>query len=209
MLKTDNLCGVFQTDDNKVCLICHEDMSKSGGGAVQKLHCTHRFHKEVSLSDHGKHSCCMPQVCRESSISDIRSAERGSSSFPDIHDAIWNDNNRATIETVCRGTGRQHWCLNLPSGVLKVARKLEQSLQRRGSETAAGQVRRLSGERRRSADGDISSEKELHTPYRQLSLRRHRWWRQRFIFGKFEGFHASGRHQSCVLRIHDVMLRFM
>ncbi|CAK6956189.1 leukemia NUP98 fusion partner 1 isoform X2 [Scomber scombrus] len=32
--------------DDKLCLICHEDMRKNGG-TVQELHCTHRFHKEV------------------------------------------------------------------------------------------------------------------------------------------------------------------
>ncbi|RVE74061.1 hypothetical protein OJAV_G00037750 [Oryzias javanicus] len=37
---------VSLSDDDKVCLICHEDMRKSGGGGVQQLHCTHRFHKE-------------------------------------------------------------------------------------------------------------------------------------------------------------------
>ncbi|XP_004068366.1 leukemia NUP98 fusion partner 1 isoform X2 [Oryzias latipes] len=89
------------SDDNKVCLICHEDMCKSGGGGVQQLQCTHRFHKEV-------------------------------------------------------------------------ARKLEQSLQRRGSETAACQVRRPWGERRRSADEEMPSEKEQRIWHRQLSLRRHR-----------------------------------
>ncbi|XP_022607190.1 leukemia NUP98 fusion partner 1 isoform X2 [Seriola dumerili] len=31
-------------DNDKLCLICHEDLRKSGG--VQELHCTHRFHKE-------------------------------------------------------------------------------------------------------------------------------------------------------------------
>ncbi|XP_039985642.1 leukemia NUP98 fusion partner 1 isoform X2 [Xiphias gladius] len=31
-------------DNNKLCLICHEDMRMNGG--VQELHCTHRFHKE-------------------------------------------------------------------------------------------------------------------------------------------------------------------
>ncbi|XP_033476640.2 leukemia NUP98 fusion partner 1 isoform X2 [Epinephelus lanceolatus] len=31
-------------EDDKLCLICHEDMKKNGG--VQELHCTHRFHKE-------------------------------------------------------------------------------------------------------------------------------------------------------------------
>ncbi|XP_050933358.1 leukemia NUP98 fusion partner 1 isoform X2 [Lates calcarifer] len=33
-------------EDNKLCLICYEDMRKSGG--VQELHCTHRFHKEAA-----------------------------------------------------------------------------------------------------------------------------------------------------------------
>ncbi|KAM9358007.1 leukemia NUP98 fusion partner 1 [Symphorus nematophorus] len=32
-------------DDTQLCLICHEDMRKNGGG-IQELHCTHRFHKE-------------------------------------------------------------------------------------------------------------------------------------------------------------------
>lgn len=32
-------------DDNRLCLICHEAMKKSGV-SVQELHCTHRFHKE-------------------------------------------------------------------------------------------------------------------------------------------------------------------
>lgn len=90
--------------------------------------------------------------------------------------------------------------------VLKVARKLEQSLQRRGSETAACQVRRPWGERRRSADEEMPSEKEQRIWHRQLSLRRHRWCTESFIFGKFEGFPTSGKHQSCVWSVHDVML---
>ncbi|XP_029988514.1 leukemia NUP98 fusion partner 1 isoform X2 [Sphaeramia orbicularis] len=32
-------------EDDKLCLICHEDMRKNGVG-IQELHCTHRFHKE-------------------------------------------------------------------------------------------------------------------------------------------------------------------
>ncbi|XP_054646808.1 leukemia NUP98 fusion partner 1 [Dunckerocampus dactyliophorus] len=32
-------------DDDKVCVVCHENMCKSGG-AVQELHCAHAFHKE-------------------------------------------------------------------------------------------------------------------------------------------------------------------
>ncbi|XP_037829970.1 leukemia NUP98 fusion partner 1 isoform X2 [Kryptolebias marmoratus] len=32
-------------DEDKLCLICHEDLCKSGGG-VQELRCTHRIHKE-------------------------------------------------------------------------------------------------------------------------------------------------------------------
>nr|XP_033476639.1 leukemia NUP98 fusion partner 1 isoform X1 [Epinephelus lanceolatus] len=86
-------------EDDKLCLICHEDMKKNGG--VQELHCTHRFHKEA-------------------------------------------------------------------------ARRSEQCRPSSGSETGVGQVRRLSDERRKSADGPISMEKEQHTLRRQLSLRRHR-----------------------------------
>ncbi|XP_042367939.1 leukemia NUP98 fusion partner 1 [Plectropomus leopardus] len=87
-------------EDDKLCLICHEDMKNNGGG-VQELHCTHRFHKEA-------------------------------------------------------------------------ARRSEQGRPRSGSEAAACQLRKLSDERRKSADGPISMEKEQHTPRRQLSLRRHR-----------------------------------
>ncbi len=60
--------------------------------------------------------------------------------------------------------------------VLKAARRLEHCRPRSGSEAAACQVRRLSDERRKSTDGEISTEKEQHTPRRQLSLRRHRWY---------------------------------
>ncbi|XP_031167863.1 leukemia NUP98 fusion partner 1 isoform X2 [Sander lucioperca] len=56
----------------------------------------------------------------------------------------------------------------------EAAQRLEQCRPRSGSEAAACQVRRLSDERRNSADGPISMEKEPHTPCRQLSLRRHR-----------------------------------
>ncbi|XP_032382689.1 leukemia NUP98 fusion partner 1 isoform X1 [Etheostoma spectabile] len=86
--------------DDKLCLICCDDMQKGGGG-VQELHCAHRFHKEA-------------------------------------------------------------------------AHRLEQCRPRSGSEAAACEERRLSDERRYSADGPISMVKEPHTPRRQLSLRRHR-----------------------------------
>ncbi|XP_051233627.1 leukemia NUP98 fusion partner 1 isoform X1 [Dicentrarchus labrax] len=56
----------------------------------------------------------------------------------------------------------------------EAARRSEQCRPRSGSEAAACQVRRLSDERRKSADGPISTEKEQHIPRRQLSLRRHR-----------------------------------
>ncbi|XP_044054666.1 leukemia NUP98 fusion partner 1 isoform X2 [Siniperca chuatsi] len=39
------LCDAMSMNDDRLCLICHENMQKSGGG-VQELHCTHRFHKE-------------------------------------------------------------------------------------------------------------------------------------------------------------------
>nr|XP_057929359.1 leukemia NUP98 fusion partner 1 isoform X2 [Doryrhamphus excisus] len=35
-------------DDDNLCVICHDNMCKSGG-AVQELHCAHAFHKEVQL----------------------------------------------------------------------------------------------------------------------------------------------------------------
>ncbi|KAK2835919.1 hypothetical protein Q5P01_016403 [Channa striata] len=56
----------------------------------------------------------------------------------------------------------------------EATRRLEQCRPRSSSEAAACQVRRLSDERRKSADGPISTEKEQHTFRRQLSLRRHR-----------------------------------
>ncbi|KAM4628981.1 leukemia NUP98 fusion partner 1 [Polymixia lowei] len=34
---------VYLSDEDNLCLICHEDMHNWG---VQELHCTHRFHKE-------------------------------------------------------------------------------------------------------------------------------------------------------------------
>lgn len=60
--------------------------------------------------------------------------------------------------------------------VPKVVRRLERSRTRSGSEAAVFRAGRLSDERRRSADGKISVEKELHTPQSQNSLRRHRWY---------------------------------
>ncbi|XP_061593045.1 leukemia NUP98 fusion partner 1 isoform X2 [Cololabis saira] len=44
LILDDNNITSLNTD-SKLCLICHEDMCRSGGG-VQELHCTHRFHKE-------------------------------------------------------------------------------------------------------------------------------------------------------------------
>ncbi|XP_007568513.1 leukemia NUP98 fusion partner 1 isoform X1 [Poecilia latipinna] len=54
------------------------------------------------------------------------------------------------------------------------ARRLEASVLRRSSDTVACLFRRLTEERRKSADGWISSAKEQHALRRQLSLRRHR-----------------------------------
>ncbi|XP_069560032.1 leukemia NUP98 fusion partner 1 [Brachyistius frenatus] len=44
-LNLDDKRTMSLTEDDKLCLICHEDMRKNGG-RVQELHCTHRFHKE-------------------------------------------------------------------------------------------------------------------------------------------------------------------
>lgn len=38
--------SVRQNNNDKLCLICHEEIRRNGGGA-QELLCTHRFHKEV------------------------------------------------------------------------------------------------------------------------------------------------------------------
>ncbi|XP_005478857.1 leukemia NUP98 fusion partner 1 isoform X1 [Oreochromis niloticus] len=56
----------------------------------------------------------------------------------------------------------------------EAARRLEQCRPRSSSEAAVLQGRKLYEERRRSADGQISTEKEQHTLHRQHSLRRHR-----------------------------------
>ncbi|TNM87584.1 hypothetical protein fugu_005805 [Takifugu bimaculatus] len=56
----------------------------------------------------------------------------------------------------------------------EVVRRLQHPRPRSGSEAAVFQAGRLSDERRKSADGNISMEKELRTPQRQSSLRRHR-----------------------------------
>ncbi|XP_061681469.1 leukemia NUP98 fusion partner 1 isoform X2 [Syngnathoides biaculeatus] len=43
-------CSLSLNDDAKLCLLCHDNMYKSGGGggAVQDLHCAHAFHKEAA-----------------------------------------------------------------------------------------------------------------------------------------------------------------
>lgn len=53
---------VSQNDDNKLCLICHEDIWRNGGG-VQELQCMHRFHKEVK---HYLHLFLGPSIENES-----------------------------------------------------------------------------------------------------------------------------------------------
>nr|XP_040041290.1 leukemia NUP98 fusion partner 1 isoform X1 [Gasterosteus aculeatus aculeatus] len=94
LLRDDGATSPAHRD--KLCLICHEDMKRSGG-AAREAHCSHRCHREAS-----------------------------------------------------RGGPAPH------------------------GEAAARHARRLSEERRNSADGRISVEKEEHAARRQLSLRRHR-----------------------------------
>ncbi|XP_046892937.1 leukemia NUP98 fusion partner 1 isoform X1 [Hypomesus transpacificus] len=36
------------SEADNMCPICHGDMRKDGGGAVQELYCAHRFHKEAA-----------------------------------------------------------------------------------------------------------------------------------------------------------------
>lgn len=188
---------LLQNDNNKLCLICHEDIRKSGGG-VQELLCTHRFHKEVNIFSDPLHVASTPcfhsfvngpsLIYYNSSMSDIRSLVHESSSFLDLHDVKWYENNVLTPEIYLCGS-MQHsnilWSLDWTLTdynvsiwwVLKAASRIEQGRPRSSSEAAACQVRRFSDARRKSADGPISMEKEQHTPRRQLSLRRHRWYR--------------------------------
>ncbi|KAF7661146.1 hypothetical protein LDENG_00268370 [Lucifuga dentata] len=74
-------------DDDKLCLICHEDMCKNGG-AVQELHCAHRFHKEVK---HLFRASVHPFLCKEifsssPSMSDIRLMVHECGPFLNMHD---------------------------------------------------------------------------------------------------------------------------
>ncbi|XP_077463893.1 leukemia NUP98 fusion partner 1 isoform X2 [Stigmatopora argus] len=48
-------------DDAKLCLLCHDNMCPSGG-AVQKLHCVHAFHKECAERWLEKKQAC--PMCR-------------------------------------------------------------------------------------------------------------------------------------------------
>ncbi|XP_072294683.1 leukemia NUP98 fusion partner 1 isoform X2 [Eucyclogobius newberryi] len=50
-------------EDNRLCLICYEDMKKNGVG-TKELQCTHRFHKEcMELWLWRKQTCPMCRVC--------------------------------------------------------------------------------------------------------------------------------------------------
>ncbi|KAM6939345.1 leukemia NUP98 fusion partner 1 [Lycodopsis pacificus] len=44
-LRDERTTSLNGDDDDKLCLICHEDMKKSGR-PVQELHCSHRAHKQ-------------------------------------------------------------------------------------------------------------------------------------------------------------------
>lgn len=177
---------VWQNDEDKLCLICHEDMRRSGGG-VQELHCSHRFHKEVKhLTLHVSSTLCLHRpdfpIARQSlhvqpnpSMSHLRPAVHAGCSFLNMHDVKRDENNPPAPETLSvegQLTDRDVsvWWL------LKAARRSEESRPRSGSEAATCQVRRPSDERRKSADGPIYMQKEQQTPRRQLSLRRHRWY---------------------------------
>ncbi|XP_062280192.1 leukemia NUP98 fusion partner 1 [Scomber scombrus] len=61
--------------DDKLCLICHEDMRKNGG-TVQELHCTHRFHKEHVRYHPSLHE---------------------GSSFLDMHDVKWRLGGQSSV----------------------------------------------------------------------------------------------------------------
>lgn len=118
---------------------------------------------------------------------DIRSLVHESSSFLDLHDVKWYENSVLPPEIYLCGS-MQHsnilcaldWTLTEYNvsiwWVLKAAWRIEHGRPRSSSEAAVCQVRRFSDERRKSADGPISMEKEQHGPRRQLSLRRHRWY---------------------------------
>lgn len=98
----ENWFCLSQNDDDKLCLICHEDMRKSGG--VQELRCAHRFHKEVKTSftsdrlhvtvntawrrlSHCKEvSTCSLQFQH---VPDIKSMVHEGSSFLDMHEVGW------------------------------------------------------------------------------------------------------------------------
>lgn len=136
------------------------------------------------------------------SMSDIRSMVHEGSSFLDMHDIKWDENNLPTPETYLCGSmehsnnicpGLSTWRLMIMmspfSWVLKAIRTLDQCRPQSSSEATACPVGRLLDERRKSADGTIPTEKQQHTFRRQLSLRRHRWhW---LIGGKMEDLHPQ------------------
>ncbi|XP_068449128.1 leukemia NUP98 fusion partner 1 [Clinocottus analis] len=58
-----------KSDGDRLCLVCHEDMKKSGG-AGPELHCPHRFHKEASRRSEGR--IALSEVCQARRFSDER-----------------------------------------------------------------------------------------------------------------------------------------
>ncbi len=167
----------------------HEEECRGGSGAA--LH--------APLPQRGKTSfinqtpCMSPPHCPDRklaeeilpahsnpSMSYITSTVHGGSSFLDMHEVKWIESTlwrHGALKQFPPGLRTDaYWSAVSVWWVLKAARRLEQSRPRSGSEAAACQVRRLSDERRKSADGPISTLKEPHTLRRQLSLRRHRWY---------------------------------
>nr|XP_057929362.1 leukemia NUP98 fusion partner 1 isoform X4 [Doryrhamphus excisus] len=48
-------------DDDNLCVICHDNMCKSGG-AVQELHCAHAFHKECRPRSSSEAACLVRRL---------------------------------------------------------------------------------------------------------------------------------------------------
>lgn len=103
------------------------------------------------------------------------------SSFLTMHHERWYENYLSTSELGSMQPSSQlPRCENLTLTaydvsiwwVLKAARRLEHSSEAAG----ACQVQRPLDGRRRSADEPVFMEKKQHTPKRQFSLRKHRWY---------------------------------
>ncbi|XP_056132788.1 leukemia NUP98 fusion partner 1 [Lampris incognitus] len=162
-------------DEDNLCLICHEDL-RNGGGGVQELHCTHRFHKEYACEMSG--SLCMAttavkaflQTLPPSTLFHKLSWSANPSTPKPIPAAeVWSPQNSFAVVG-----GHDTYMMFFDPWVWKAARRLEQSRFGSSSATASCEMWSSFDQRRKSVDEPFGKEQKYLTPHRQLSLRRHR-----------------------------------